>query len=55
MSPMILVYVLLIAIVVGGLFVATMTYRATRRGQDTTRIPRATHTPPGQRPPRSLR
>jgi hypothetical protein len=55
MSPMILVYMLLLALVVGGLFVATITYRAKRRGQDTTHIPRATQARPGDRPPRSLR
>jgi hypothetical protein len=54
MTPMILVYVLLLALVVGGLCVATMTYRAQRRGRDTAGIPRATRPRPDDRPPRAL-
>ena len=41
MSPIILVYVLLIAAVVVGLLVATTVYRARRRGRDTAGIPPA--------------
>ena len=56
MSPLILVYILLIALVVGGLFVAMMTYRAKRSARDTTGgVPRATRPRAGGRPPRTPR
>ena len=57
MSPLILIYVLLLILVVGGLFVGTMIYRARerRRDTDTVGIPRATRPRTGDQPPQPPR
>jgi hypothetical protein len=54
MSPMILVYVLLIAAVVVGLIVAAAVYRA-RRGREPAGIPHAAPPLTEDRPPRPPR
>jgi hypothetical protein len=55
MSPMILVYVLLIAVVVIGLIAASVIYRTRRRGRIEGGIPHAAPPLTDDRPPRPPR